>query len=76
MYIMFMCDFVDVSCVYCNKISAQLCSLLLSRCCPNREGDAKIVIQSKRKGKFVIKISHYRSSKFEGKFMGNVVAGV
>ena len=73
---MFMYVFVDASCLYYNQFSAQLYSLLLSKCCLNREGDAANVIQSKRTGIFIIKISRYRSSKFVGNFMGNVVAGV
>ena len=41
------------SCLNCSLLSAQLCSRLLSGCCPNNGGGAVNVFQSKIKGIFV-----------------------
>ena len=42
-----------ISCLYCNLLSAQLWSRLLSGCCPNNDGGAVNVFQSNLKGIFV-----------------------
>ena len=59
------------SCLYCYLLSAQLCNLWLSRCWPNKEGDATNVFQSNRRG-----ILSNLWSIFVGKYSGNGVVGV
>ena len=44
------CMSLWMSCLYCNLLSAQLCSLLLSRCWPNNGGAATNVFWSNRRG--------------------------
>ena len=57
-------------------LRAQLCNLLLSRCLPNKEGDATNLFQSESRGILLVECSLYLSSKFVGKFRGIVVVGV
>ena len=58
-----------ISCLYCNLLSAQLCSRLLSWCCPNSGGVASKVFQSNRKGIFDGDCSRYLASRLFGKVL-------
>ena len=62
-----------MSCLYCDRLSAQLCNLLLSRYRPIKGGGATNVFQSYR---IVVKSSRYRWSKFVEKIRGNIMIGI
>ena len=67
--------FVDI-CLYCNLLSVQQWSRLLSWCCPNNGGGAAKIFQSNRKGMFDDYCSLYRASRLFGKFKGKSVGEI
>ena len=65
-----------ISCLYCNLLSAQLCSRLLSGCCPNNGGGAVNIFQSNLRGIFVDDCSWYLASRLFGKLKGKGVGEI